>query len=755
MQKASNKILPRRWKNRGKVNSSSISAIWKPEGCCTWGSVSGRKVTLQPVSILTMTKAIEQEALRKVALNKAQKIMPDCSIEIPKACGEAKRQKRLKKRSQSVNLGGLLSQKEEPRPVGLVFEVPLSRCIANENNLKKRRNKGSGQAATERRELGSRQHQQQPGTSSEGSMEALTGHNGNASHPLETTRNRSFHAGSTDSLSESEGHQDQTDGGSSLIDALSLSISGRESMNDDNLQHLSGDGPMVPQIVHACFRHIETYGFHVLGIFRVGCSKKRVKQLREEFDSGKDVILDETQNPHDVGALLKEFFRDLPEPLLTRDLYSPFVATRRINNPDKQILALKLLVSLLPTPNRDTLWALMKFLRKVAQHSTDTIDKNGKTLPGNKMDSSNLATLFGPNILHKAKSGERKYMVESNARAEERKDVIEVVKTMIEDSSIFEIPPSVYDEVLRYIMEDNPEVCDNLLKHIASDSGVDVGLETSCGSVFSEGDSQQTLHPRQTLRLSSSVSDAGDNRSTNLHRQLSSQSSYTSQPSDSERDDTDPRQAGSDYHRRQARMILRQRCKTSTELQLSPTGLNVSVTKRNSHQLPPTLSPSSGATLTVPQQSQYIRQNSCPGLCSPSISPSSSSSSSYFSQSPSTSVHIIDQRSPKLGLSKSERELSRTGYSRLLAHSRESSPVPNPQITTSSPPPSSSSFSSLSPPPSAPASSSSTSFTSLQQGPPLRAPNSHLQRMAEWQRERWRQWGHEKTTETKEHETLV
>lgn len=55
---------------------------------------------------------------------------------------------------------------------------------------------------------------------------------------------------------------------------------------------------------------------------------KLLFQLRDEFDSGKDVVLDETQNPHEVGALLKEYFRDLPEPLLTRDLYSPFVATR-------------------------------------------------------------------------------------------------------------------------------------------------------------------------------------------------------------------------------------------------------------------------------------------------------------------------------------------------------------------------------------------------------------------------------------------
>lgn len=50
-------------------------------------------------------------------------------------------------------------------------------------------------------------------------------------------------------------------------------------------------------------------------------------QLREEFDSGNQVELTSESSPHDVGALLKEFFRDLPDPLLTRDLYSPFLAT--------------------------------------------------------------------------------------------------------------------------------------------------------------------------------------------------------------------------------------------------------------------------------------------------------------------------------------------------------------------------------------------------------------------------------------------
>ena len=33
-------------------------------------------------------------------------------------------------------------------------------------------------------------------------------------------------------------------------------------------------------------------------------------------------------NPHDVACLLKEFFRSLPEPLMTVELFAPFLATR-------------------------------------------------------------------------------------------------------------------------------------------------------------------------------------------------------------------------------------------------------------------------------------------------------------------------------------------------------------------------------------------------------------------------------------------
>ena len=59
-------------------------------------------------------------------------------------------------------------------------------------------------------------------------------------------------------------------------------------------------------------------------------------------------------------------------------------------------------------------------------------------LPGNKMGSHNLATLFGPNILHTARGGE--FQVESLERAEERQDIISVVKEIIDHhKQIYEV----------------------------------------------------------------------------------------------------------------------------------------------------------------------------------------------------------------------------------------------------------------------------------------------------------------------------
>ena len=57
------------------------------------------------------------------------------------------------------------------------------------------------------------------------------------------------------------------------------------------------------------------------------CSLQYFSQIKQKFDRGEDVDLTDA-NPHDVAALLKEFFRSLPDPLMTRELFGPILGTR-------------------------------------------------------------------------------------------------------------------------------------------------------------------------------------------------------------------------------------------------------------------------------------------------------------------------------------------------------------------------------------------------------------------------------------------
>jgi hypothetical protein len=169
--------------------------------------------------------------------------------------------------------------------------------------------------------------------------------------------------------------------------------------NNQNLS-IRSEG-LVPNIVKSCCKHINDYGLDVVGIFRIDSSKKRIKEIKEMFDQGKQVCLNEQFNSNDVACLLKEYLRSLPEPLLTRDLYSGFLASEKLTNPNEKLEAIRYLICLLPVPNRDTLQVLLKLLDNVRSHAqpVDPQKSPNGSCGGNKMDSFNLAMVFGPNLL--------------------------------------------------------------------------------------------------------------------------------------------------------------------------------------------------------------------------------------------------------------------------------------------------------------------------------------------------------------------
>lgn len=85
--------------------------------------------------------------------------------------------------------------------------------------------------------------------------------------------------------------------------------------------------------------------------------------------------------------------------------------------------------------------------------------KNTCISVGNKMDSANLATVIAPNILHS--NTDATSNVASDEQAEERLDVINVVRTMIDHyEEIFAVPADVMDDVYTVMMDTYPQQLD-------------------------------------------------------------------------------------------------------------------------------------------------------------------------------------------------------------------------------------------------------------------------------------------------------
>lgn len=57
------------------------------------------------------------------------------------------------------------------------------------------------------------------------------------------------------------------------------------------------------------------------GLFRVPGSTSEVRRLKMGFDTGLADLNDRVSDPHAVAGTLKLYLRELPEPLLTFNLY--------------------------------------------------------------------------------------------------------------------------------------------------------------------------------------------------------------------------------------------------------------------------------------------------------------------------------------------------------------------------------------------------------------------------------------------------
>ncbi|KAI1902687.1 hypothetical protein AGOR_G00018580 [Albula goreensis] len=158
----------------------------------------------------------------------------------------------------------------------------------------------------------------------------------------------------------------------------------------DLTEHLENSGQDVPQVLRTCAEFIETHGI-VDGIYRLSGITSNIQRLRQEYSSElspeltREVYL---QDIHCVGSLCKLYFRELPNPLLTFELYNKFMDAVSVKEEHEQLQHIQTLIQELPPSHYRTLEYLTKHLAHMATLSDQT-----------NMHVRNLALVWAPNLL--------------------------------------------------------------------------------------------------------------------------------------------------------------------------------------------------------------------------------------------------------------------------------------------------------------------------------------------------------------------
>lgn len=158
----------------------------------------------------------------------------------------------------------------------------------------------------------------------------------------------------------------------------------------DLTEYLESSGQDVPYVLKSCAEFIETHGI-VDGIYRLSGVTSNIQRLRQEF--GSDQCPDLTrevylQDIHCVGSLCKLYFRELPNPLLTYELYEKFTEAVSHCPEEGQLARIQNVIQELPPSHYRTLEYLIRHLAHIASFSSKT-----------NMHARNLALVWAPNLL--------------------------------------------------------------------------------------------------------------------------------------------------------------------------------------------------------------------------------------------------------------------------------------------------------------------------------------------------------------------
>ncbi|KAH9440544.1 hypothetical protein MJO28_016246 [Puccinia striiformis f. sp. tritici] len=160
---------------------------------------------------------------------------------------------------------------------------------------------------------------------------------------------------------------------------------------NDLVAQAKSENKLVPSVVTKCIEAVEEQAIKFEGIYRKTGGMSSVKMIQNCFEKGQSMNFNDLDKFNDISAItstLKNYFRQLPNPLFTFELHEAFVTVASMAQENIRLEALERVIYQLPGAHFETLKVLMIHLSNIE-----------KQCEHNKMNSQNLGVIFGPTLL--------------------------------------------------------------------------------------------------------------------------------------------------------------------------------------------------------------------------------------------------------------------------------------------------------------------------------------------------------------------
>uniref|UniRef100_A0A8D2DW10 Myosin IXB n=1 Tax=Sciurus vulgaris TaxID=55149 RepID=A0A8D2DW10_SCIVU len=154
------------------------------------------------------------------------------------------------------------------------------------------------------------------------------------------------------------------------------------------MDSLTSDKASVPIVLEKLLEHVEMHGLYTEGLYRKSGAANRTRELRQALQADPTAVRLEDFPIHAITGVLKQWLRELPEPLMTFAQYGDFLRAVELPGKQEQLAAIYAVLEHLPEANHNSLERLIFHLVKVALLEDV-----------NRMSPGALAIIFAPCLL--------------------------------------------------------------------------------------------------------------------------------------------------------------------------------------------------------------------------------------------------------------------------------------------------------------------------------------------------------------------